>query len=119
MVKNPSWFWLSKTYFAIPTNMKNRKKLTCHLYDNNHQEYCCKPNFHVNIENDCICKLCWKKLDHFHESFCEGKIVLKPLRVLLKRINMVDYTKPDSDMNISRRARKKNSKYFGEEWTNN
>ena len=60
-----------------------------------------------------------KKLDHFHDRFCVGKIVLKPLRMLLKRIKTVDYKKPDSDMDTSRRARKKNSKYFGEEWYNN
>ena len=115
----PTWFWTSKTYFAIPTNMNNRKKLTNHLFDINHKEYCSKQSFHASIENDCICKLCWKKLEHFHDRYCEGKIELKPLRVLLKRINIADYRKPDSDMDISRRARKKNRKYFSEEWTNN
>ena len=115
----PTWFWTSKTYFAIPTNMNNRKKLTNHLFDIKHKEYCSKQSFHASIENDCICKLCWKKLEHFHDRYCEGKIELKELRVLLQRINIADYRKPDSDMDICRRTRKKNRKYFSEEWTNN
>ena len=114
----PPWFWLSKRYYALPSNTKNRKKLTEHLYDLNHRDFCKTESYHVKIDNSCFCKICGHQLEHFHDRYCEDNLTrCKAVRIVLHKIKDHSTTTKKTVSN-NKRIRKKNCKFFGDDWIN-
>ena len=66
----PSFFWHSQIFHTLPTSAFHRKNLCRILYDFDHNTFCGKGYFHVDIE-DCICTACGERINHYHRYFCE------------------------------------------------
>ena len=67
----PTWFWLSRQLFKIPTSFYHRKNILRELLDQNHRHYCKQAKFHVKIDRDkCIYQQCNTEMSHFHYRFC-------------------------------------------------
>ena len=114
----PTWYWLSKSYYDIPSNMDNRKKLTNQLFDLNHKDFCHTEGFHAKIDSTCFCKFCGHRMEYYHERYCEENISrCRAVSIVLKRIE-TNSNKPESSGTKNKRSRKKNDKYYGDVWIN-
>ena len=115
----PSWFWVSRIYNELPTNYKNRKKLTHDLFDINHKEFCTNDTFHAKLEHNCYCKICKHPLEHYHERFCQDNLsYCRRVKVYLSKLKNSDIPKEDNNKSNGKRVRKRNAKFYGDTWMN-
>ena len=68
--KIPPWFWYSKAVNQLPLDPKYRRQICMEVTDSNHYKLCCLQKFHVKIEEECRCSICFQKMEHYHERFC-------------------------------------------------
>ena len=115
----PSWFWGSRIYNELPTNYKNRKKLTHDLFDINHKEFCINDTFHAKLDHNCYCKICKHPLEHYHERFCQDNLsYCRRVKVCISKLKNSDIPKEDNNMSNGKRERKRNVKFYGDTWMN-
>ena len=67
----PTWFWLTRQIFKLPTSFYHRKNILKEILDLNHRHYCTQAKFHAKIDTEnCICQQCGKEMSYFHYRFC-------------------------------------------------
>ena len=86
----PSWFWVSRTFFAIPRNSGYRKKLCRQIYDLDHTDFCSNTKFHHKVLLGCTCRYCGKRMSNYHSRICTGNNLRKTV-LALPRLLTKDY----------------------------
>ena len=71
----PTYFWRSKCFVALPTYSRSRRELCREIFDINHFVTCSIDKFHVNAGDDCCCLLCGDVATHYHQYFCQEKLL--------------------------------------------
>ena len=67
----PTWFWLSRQIYKLPTSYFYRKKILREVLDLNHKHSCLQAKFHAKIETEkCLCQKCNTQMSYFHYRFC-------------------------------------------------
>ena len=67
----PTWFWVTRQLYKMPTSFYYRKKISREILDMNHKYQCSQVKFHAKIDQDkCICLQCHSQMSHFHYRFC-------------------------------------------------
>ena len=68
----PTWFWLSRSFTALPTNQKSRRSLCRELLDSDHHHLCKTTTFHPTPTSNCTCIYCGDTAHFYHVRFCES-----------------------------------------------
>jgi len=78
----PAHFWMSKVYKEISALAHARKKLFASVFDLEHFKLCMNEEFHhifhEAAEDQCICRHCGHKLEHYHQRFNCNPFVISP-----------------------------------------
>ena len=67
----PSFFWLSTVvYPTLPQLPDTRRALLYEILDLHHPHICTRKDFHIDLDDRCICKFCNKNAMHYHFRSC-------------------------------------------------
>jgi len=67
----PTSFWMSKTFYSLPTYARSRRLLCRDIFDIIHFDLCKNDAFHVRPYEDCICMACGERATSYHHYDCK------------------------------------------------
>ena len=86
----PPHFWLSAPITGnLPILPAPRRALLYDTLDIHHHHICLTKQFHLGVEDDCVCKFCKEKCSWYHYRDCPGLKSLSPCARLRKTFSIV------------------------------
>ena len=73
--KIPSEFWLHKCFAKLPALSKYRRDLCVKIVDQHHRKRCTDTDFHLEAKESCICKICGRQNEWYHECITVDTLV--------------------------------------------